>query len=381
MIYYLEVSKLVENSRNEIRSIIVKFVNLVAKMKMYPQNHPQVISLLYSFYESIERYLKERSELTLYIIGDDIIVLDKPLPNLGLTEESFIKILNSNSIERVTFLAGLPKPQLYNFFAELASGNKLTLSSASHIKLGKVVFDSLDEYRPDSSFKPVDFTAFNKKASLEIKKLYLDIQNNKMPDTEKAKEIVADFIRIYDKSISPLTVLASIKSADEYTYVHITNVALLTICFADYLGFSGKYLEDIGVAALLHDVGKMFIPDSILQKPGPLNEDERAIMETHTLKGAQFIGIQKNLPKLTMLAALEHHIKYDGSGYPLISQNWQPNITSQMIGIADVYDATRSNRPYQEAMAHDKIRAILQAGKGSNFNPALVENFLRMIER
>lgn len=372
---------MLDNSRNQIKAIIVIFVSLVVKMKMYPHNHPQVVSLLSNFYKSIERYLIERHELTLYVIGDDIIVLDRPLPNTGLAGESFIKILNAKSIERVTFLAGLPKPQLYKFFAELASGNKLTVSSASHIKLGKIVLDGLEDYKPESSFQPVDFLAFNKKAALELKKIYLDIQNNQIPDTEKAKEIVADFIRIYDKSISPLTVLASIKSADEYTYIHITNVALLTICFADYLGFSGKYLEDIGVAALLHDVGKMFIPDYILQKPGPLNKEERAVMETHTLKGAQFIGIQKNLPKLTVLAALEHHIKYDGSGYPLISQNWQPNITSQMIGIADVYDATRSNRPYQEAMAYDKVRAILQTGKGSNFNPTLVENFLRMVER
>ncbi|MDW7739260.1 MAG: hypothetical protein SCJ97_04290 [Bacillota bacterium] len=104
-------------------------------------------------------------------------------------------------------------------------------------------------------------------------------------------------------------------------------------------------------------------------------------METHTLKGAQYISYQQNIPKLTMIAALEHHIKYDGSGYPLIKPNWQPNIASQMVCIADVYDAMRSKRPYQEAMKYDKIKAILQTGRGTTYNPRLVENFLAMIER
>jgi len=104
-------------------------------------------------------------------------------------------------------------------------------------------------------------------------------------------------------------------------------------------------------------------------------------METHTLLGAQYIGRQDNIPRLTMITALEHHIKFNGAGYPLIRKNWQPNIASQMVSIADVYDALRSKRPYHEAVGYDQIKTILREGRGTDFNPTLVENFLTMIER
>lgn len=372
---------LIETERNEIIKLINEFVVAVTNIRLYPHNHSQVLAAIDNFHGSTLQFFDRRPELTLYILNDDIIVLDKPLPNAGLAGELFIKILKEKGIERITFLEGLSKVQLNRFLADLASGYKHVISSDDHIKLGRVVFNGLDEKGEDPGERSADFLSFNKMASDELKKIYREIQDNRKPDAGRAKEIVNDFIKIYNNSINPLKILAPIKSNDEYTYVHITNVALLTICFADYLGFSGKNLEDIGIAALLHDVGKMFIPVTILNKPGPLTAHERAVMETHTLKGAQYISYQKNVPKLTMIAALEHHIKYDGSGYPLIKPNWQPNIAIQMISIADVYDAMRSKRPYQEAMKYDKVIKILQTGRGSTYNPRLIEKFLAMIER
>jgi len=366
---------------NIITKIVVEFVGTVTNMRLYPQNHPQVLNRINRLSEHLLSVFEKMPELNLFILNDDIIALDKPLPNPGLVGKSFIEILSAKGIERITLLKDLPKQELYQFMAELASVKKKSIAATSHIKLGKVILDGAI----DQSMIPPDETAellsFKYKAAAELKKIYLEVQGNKSPDTGKAKKIVGEFIKIYDKSISPLKILAPLKSYDEYIYVHITNVALLTICFADYLGFSGKNLEEIGIAALLHDVGKMFIPDEILKKPGPLTIHERTVMETHTLKGAQYIGHQKNIPKLTMISALEHHVKYDGSGYPLINKNWQPNIVSQMVSIADVYDALRSRRPYQEAMKYDKIIAILKEGRGSDFNPVLIENFLNMIER
>ncbi len=370
---------LVDISR--ITSVMSNLVGAVANLKLYPNNHPQVFYRIDCLFETLLNVFEKVPELTFFILDDDIIVFDKPLPDTELVGESFIKILSNKGIERITLLKNLPKLELYQFIIELAAPDKKNIAATSHIKLGKVIIDGA----PEQNIVPHDETAelisFKHKAVEELKNIYLEIQGNSVPNTAKAKKIVRDFINLYDKSISPLKILAPAKDDDEYTYVHITNVALLTICFADYLGFSGKTLEDIGIAALLHDVGKMFIPDGILSKPGPLTVQERTEMEKHTLKGAQYIGHHENIPKLTMISALEHHIKYDGSGYPLISKKWQTNIVSQMISITDVYDALRSKRSYRDAMEYDKILAILETGRGSDFNPDLIENFLNMIEQ
>jgi response regulator RpfG family c-di-GMP phosphodiesterase len=138
-------------------------------------------------------------------------------------------------------------------------------------------------------------------------------------------------------------------------------------------------LHHIGVASLLHDVGKIFIPEEILNKPGKLTQDERKIIETHTVKGARYLMGINGIPKLAVLCALEHHLKYDGSGYPSIKGGWRPNITSQLISVADVFDALRSKRAYHDDIPIEKIVGILNSEKGTTFNPQLVEHFLRLI--
>ena len=150
---------------------------------------------------------------------------------------------------------------------------------------------------------------------------------------------------------------------------------------AESLGFRGENLHQMGVASLLHDVGKLFIPEEILNKPGKLSQDERAIIETHTVKGARYLLGLEGIPKLAVISALEHHLKYDGSGYPSIKGGWTPNIASQIICVADVFDAMRSKRSYQEAMPLTKIEEILRNGSGKAFNPQLVDHFLKLIKR
>jgi response regulator RpfG family c-di-GMP phosphodiesterase len=102
------------------------------------------------------------------------------------------------------------------------------------------------------------------------------------------------------------------------------------------------------------------------------------IIETHTTKGARYLMGTEGIPKLAVLASLEHHLKFDGSGYPSIKGGWTPNIASQMISIADVFDAMRSRRSYQEPQPISKIESVLWEGAGKEFNPKLVENFFRL---
>jgi HD-GYP domain-containing protein (c-di-GMP phosphodiesterase class II) len=167
----------------------------------------------------------------------------------------------------------------------------------------------------------------------------------------------------------------------EYTFTHVTNVCILTMSQAENLGFRGEQLHSIGVASLLHDVGKIFISDEILSKPGALTPEERRSIETHTVKGARYLMGIDGIPKLAVLAALEHHQKYDGRGYPSIKGGWTPNITSQMISIADVFDAMRSKRSYQDSIPQAKIESVLIKESGTAFNPVLVDRFLKMIKR
>jgi HD-GYP domain-containing protein (c-di-GMP phosphodiesterase class II) len=212
-----------------------------------------------------------------------------------------------------------------------------------------------------------------------LKELYASIKKRKMIDIRGVDEMVTGFIKGFRREINPLGLLASLKSANEYTFTHVTNVCILAMSQAETLGFKGNHLHDLGVASLLHDVGKIFVPEEILNKPGNLTPAERAIMETHTVKGARYLMGIEGIPKLAVLAALEHHLKYDGSGYPSLKGGWRPNIASQVISIADVFDAMRSKRAYQPAATMEQIAGVLQKGRGIAFNPQLVDHFLKLV--
>ena len=173
--------------------------------------------------------------------------------------------------------------------------------------------------------------------------------------------------------------MASLKSSDEYTFTHVVNVCILTMGQAESLGFEGNHLYQIGVASMLHDVGKLFIPAEIINKPGKLTDKERLVIETHAIKGARYLLRIDNIPKLAVLGAIEHHIRFDGTGYPSFGSGWKTNIVSQMITISDVFDALRSRRVYSEPKPQDLIYKILKEEKGKTFNPYLVNNFFKII--
>ncbi len=364
-----------ETGRQEVVKIITEIVATVTNMHLYPPTHPQVAPLVDRVYQSITALLEASPELTLIIVDEDIVFYGKPLPGVGPAGKALIKLLAKKGIERITLLKGLPKEQLFGFLNDLASGDVKTVASRSCIKVGKVSFDGELDGEAD------DFTEFRNTIIADLKALYYGIRSGKKFAIDEVKHIVSQFIENFTRSMNPLSLLASLKSEDEYTYVHATNVALLAMSLAEYLGFSGKPLENIGVAALLHDVGKMVIPDEILNKPGALDAEERTVMETHPLMGLQYLTQQADVPSLALIAAMEHHLKYDGSGYPHISDSWRPNIVSQMVSVADVFDALRSKRPYRGPVEQDKIISILRHESGKALNPELVEHFITMIEQ
>ena len=262
------------------------------------------------------------------------------------------------------------------------------MRSTACIKLGKVELrvkeDAEQLVKPASDVSPETLKALLALTATELdelKDLYLRIKKHKQLDVRGVDEIVKGFVKGFRQEINPLSLLASIKSSDEYTFTHVANVGILTMSQAETLGFKGEQLHQIGVASLLHDVGKLFIPDEILNKTSALTSEERKVIETHTVKGARYLMGLDGIPKVAVLAALEHHLKFDGSGYPSIKGGWKPNIVSQMISVADVFDAMRSRRSYQEPQPMEKIESILRKGGGKSFNPLLVEHFLKLIKR
>ena len=173
------------------------------------------------------------------------------------------------------------------------------------------------------------------------------------------------------------------ESRDSPDFEHSTRVGRLARRIAQMLDLGSEFAALIRETAALHDVGKIVIPDSILRKPGPLTDEEFAVMRTHTTVGSEMFGSVAASETIAMAAAIarSHHERWDGSGYPDGIAGEDIPIAARIVAVADVYDALTSKRPYREAMSDAEAIAMIDAGSGTQFDPRVVEALHRWRER
>jgi HD-GYP domain-containing protein (c-di-GMP phosphodiesterase class II) len=174
--------------------------------------------------------------------------------------------------------------------------------------------------------------------------------------------------------------LAELKSYDEYTHVHAINLSILTMAQAESLGYAKEAIHAFGMGALLHDVGKTQVAVDVLHKAGKLTPEEQEQMQTHPVHGAAQLLRHPEIPRVAVIVAYEHHLKYDRSGYPKLTRDRPQHIASRLAAVADHYDAMRSNRPYRDAMEPAQIFEIMEKNKGKDLDPELVDHFFAMMK-
>jgi putative nucleotidyltransferase with HDIG domain len=192
--------------------------------------------------------------------------------------------------------------------------------------------------------------------------------------------LMGELERLLLDTIKAIT--ATIDARDGYTHRHSERVAVLAVQLSQELGLSDADRDTAELSALLHDVGKIAVPDSILNKPGRLTPEEYAEMQKHPVHGARIL---ENIQSATVNAVLPgvqyHHEKWDGSGYPEGLKGEAIPFLGRLLGVADFYDALTSARAYRSAMPPDEAIGLIEKGAGSHFDPTVAGALLRLFER
>lgn len=188
-----------------------------------------------------------------------------------------------------------------------------------------------------------------------------------------AQDIVESIIRNPDALVS----LSQLKGYDEYTYVHSVNVAILISSIANSLGYSDDRLVEIGMGGLLHDIGKMRVPEKILQKPGKLTDTEYSIMKRHPELGIDVIIDKRGISDLSRKVILQHHERYTGLGYPYGLKGERIHEIGLISAVADVYDALTSDRVYKAAWTPQRALALIFKGADKDYSRRIVEHFTK----
>lgn len=169
------------------------------------------------------------------------------------------------------------------------------------------------------------------------------------------------------------------EAKDEVTGNHVARVGDLAAALAERVGLTGRVADDLRYAAMLHDVGKLHVPDQILMKPGRLTADEWAVVKMHTVWGERILGSTAGFETARRIAR-SHHENWDGSGYPDGLAGETIPLDARIVHVVDVFDALRSRRPYKEAWPLDQCIDELAAGRGSRYDPELVNEFMALLD-
>lgn len=215
-----------------------------------------------------------------------------------------------------------------------------------------------------------------------VKRLYTAIRSKKGSYHEEmqaclnsvdkiTEDVIAEKINLFD--------LFDIKMMNEYIYQHPVNVAIISLILGKSLELSSLELYRLAVGAILLDVGNNFIPQEILHKEGTYTDEDIKIMQTHTEQGYHFAKDEFYLPMKSYLAILQHHERYDGTGYPNKKVGKDISSYGRIVAIADVYDALSSHKPYREALTPANAFKTVIQGAGSQFDPDYIRIFANRV--
>lgn len=214
-----------------------------------------------------------------------------------------------------------------------------------------------------------------------VKRVFTEAKDTRS-GREKTQEINSQIECIVDELLlnkNMMVNMIDLKCFDNYTYLHSVNVAVLSIVLGIAMGLEKSTLLRLGMGAILHDIGKVFIGLDILNKPGILTADEFEEMKKHSQLGYEYAREKFKLPTSSYMAIRDHHEKYNGTGYPDAKAGKEISVFGRIITVADIYDALTSERPYRKAMSPSEAMEYIMGNLDTVFDSKLAEIFLEKV--
>jgi len=242
-----------------------------------------------------------------------------------------------------------------------------------------------DELSKGIEIKNIISEELRHEAIKSVQETFIFAQKNSVSDKEldesnkKIENITKNIVDEILSSQELMINMIDLKVFDDYTFYHSLNVAIISIVIGASLDFTREELYALGLGAILHDIGKIFIPKEILNKPGKLDRIEMHTIKEHPDKGYKFLKKKHKLPAESYKGILMHHERWNGSGYPKEHSYSEITKKARIIAVADVYDALISDRPYRKGLLPSEAVEYILAGNDTLFDPKIVEVFLKKV--
>uniref|UniRef100_A0A7C4U929 HD-GYP domain-containing protein n=1 Tax=candidate division WOR-3 bacterium TaxID=2052148 RepID=A0A7C4U929_UNCW3 len=377
----------------KIRNLILYLTISIRTGAFFEKSNETYRKHIQRLFEIIADLLKERGDFTLkmkinYIFLDDDRI-DVSLDIMG-PYRLLLNELTIRNIEEITFHKGLEKEELNDF---------IFIISRTFPKDSKD-FEELIGYLRNRGIKNISITMLSKEQHVEqdksfkrealkiflnsifyLKDAFESLYTNEQINLTKARKIIKLFTDYVLQDETFMIGLTTIKNIGSYTLNHSVNVSILSIALGIKLGLEKRDITELGMAGFFHDIGKSNISEEILEKPAPLTEEEFEIIKKHPHWSAErllLIRGLKNIPAFALRGILEHHIDYDGSGYPKLNIE-KPSLFARILRVVDTYDAMTTARCYQKAFTPIEAINYIISKKGEIFDPVIVDKFVELL--
>ena len=375
---------------SDAADFLTSLAKAISTMTLYKDGHPardHAVDRAYGYLLDLQDE-DERGVFT--FLGGEIVWGRRPLRELKHWDWG--ERLADVGVQRVEFIGPVTRDDFEAFVIEVfdrmspepTSSAEVRQGRPSNIRYGEVGVrgESKKVVVAESTKLVTEAKGYSLGEEIEsVQWMHGEVQEERQLQLVEVESIVRSLSVAMHGDQSYVIPLLQMKDFDQYTVTHTMNVAVLTMALAEFLGLSPKEVRAFGTAGLLHDLGKVKIPQDILNKPGKLTEAERAEINKHPAEGARIILETEENLDLAAVVAYEHHIRIDGGGYPSMTYKRGCHQASNLVHVCDVFDALCTNRPYRAAWSTERAISIIEEGAGPEFDKDIALTFVKMMRR
>lgn len=362
-------------SQQDVKNLEKILKHLVAALKgmaLYPSGHPSVKKPLQSCLGEFNKLLVFLPKISFVTMEGILIVAERPFYDTNIQAKELLDRFEARNISQVDFVTGLMENELAGFF-DILNMDPAALERAGGFKK-ELKNRGIEHIRSQAPREIYD------NALVVVKDVLNEVRMGRIPDSGGAMQVVEEMKEMVLSDKGALLGLSLIKSYDDYLFNHSVNVSVLSLALAEALGVPREDLNHIGMAGLLHDIGKIKTSKDIIHKPGKLDQEEWEKMRQHPIESKEIISKMEGISELTMKIVYEHHTHFDQKGYPELPDGHQAHTYSQLVGLADTYDAMTTLRPYQAPfMPKEALDLMEKKLVGNSINPEYFQTFVKML--
>lgn len=368
-----------------VRALAVAHTN----SQLYPVTHPLLTRSADELCAAVGELGKLGfEEIAVNLYKETLFVENQVFPDESITYHKLVEDFLSRGISAVTFLDGFSRQDALGLLSLLSDTHIHDIDAARvFLESQGVTHLTVAE---TTTFDETDRESQHRENKLHAREVYdagvsamydveTQVKLGKIFEAEPLQNVVNSLLEHLFRDPAAVLGLTAIKSHDDYTLNHAINVCILSLSLGASLGLDEDSLRSLGLSALLYDLGKVRIPEDILNKQGPLTSDEWQIVKTHTTEGADLLKRIQIVDRMPMVVAYEHHIRHDMQGYPDHESTEGQHLFSKIVALCDAYDAMTTRRPFRREIRPDKALAVLMQGRGKAYDPSLTKAFVAML--